>query len=209
MAGVLAGAGGLAGLGLTTWSLLTRIALRRGLLLPDAPRLLLLASDEEMAVILQAWARVPSRQRLQPVPPWLEQLLKEGEHRYLWLSLPSAATIPTFLTLSSSSRYRTRFWYGQFQLLVCLNSNRNVFRLLADSGCSYDELPWAAPFSVQAQLKRLADLFVAVALLLLTSPFVGLAALMIWLEDQGSVFYCQQRSGWLGRPFLLFSSSVR
>ena len=29
--------------------------------------------------------------------------------------------------------------------------------LLADSGVSFDELPWGAPFSVQAQLKRLAD----------------------------------------------------
>ena len=73
--------------------------------------------------------------------------------------------------------------------------------LLADSGLLYDELPWAAPFSVQAQLKRLADLLVAGALLLLTAPFVALAALLIWLEDQGPVFYSQQRSGWLGRPF--------
>ena len=62
-------------------------------------------------------------------------------------------------------------------------------------------MPWAAPFSVQAQLKRLADLFVAAALLLLTAPFIGFAALLIWLEDQGPVFYSQQRSGWLGRPF--------
>ena len=33
------------------------------------------------------------------------------------------------------------------------------------------------------------------------APFVGLAALLIWLEDRGPVFYSQQRSGWLGRPF--------
>ena len=38
-------------------------------------------------------------------------------------------------------------------------------------------------------------------LLLLTAPFVGLAALLIWLEDRGPVVYSQQRSGWLGRPF--------
>ena len=62
-------------------------------------------------------------------------------------------------------------------------------------------MPWAAPFSVQAQLKRLADLLVAAVLLLLTAPFVGFASLLIWLEDQGPVFYSQQRSGWLGRPF--------
>ena len=73
--------------------------------------------------------------------------------------------------------------------------------LLADSSLSYDEMPWAAPFSVQAQLKRLSDLLVAGVLLLLTAPFVGLAALLIWLEDQGPIFYSQQRSGWLGRPF--------
>ena len=70
-----------------------------------------------------------------------------------------------------------------------------------DSGLSHDDLPWAAPFSVQAQLKRLADLLVAASLLLLTAPFIGFAALLIWLEDQGPVFYSQQRSGWLGRPF--------
>ena len=74
---------------------------------------------------------------------------------------------------------------------------------MADSGLLYDEIPWAAPFSVQAQLKRLADLLVAVALLLVTAPFIGLAALLIWLEDQGPVFYRQQRSGWLGRPFIV------
>ena len=73
--------------------------------------------------------------------------------------------------------------------------------MLTDSGFSYDQLPWAAPFSVQAQLKRLADLIVAAALLLLTAPFVGVAALLIWIEDKGPVFYRQQRSGWLGRPF--------
>ena len=26
-------------------------------------------------------------------------------------------------------------------------------------------------------------------------------ALLIWLEDRGPVFYSQERSGWLGRPF--------
>ena len=43
-----------------------------------------------------------------------------------------------------------------------------------------------------------ADL-VAATLLLLAAPFIGLAAVLIWLEDHGPVFYSQQRSGWLGR----------
>ena len=76
--------------------------------------------------------------------------------------------------------------------------------LLEGSAFSYDELPWAVPFSVQAQLKRLADLFIAAALLLCTAPFVELAGRLIWLEDRGPVFYKQRRTGWLGRPFTLF-----
>ena len=44
---------------------------------------------------------------------------------------------------------------------------------------------------------------VAATLLLLTTPFDLFAALLIWLEDQGPVFYSQQRSGWMGRPFTL------
>ena len=81
---------------LTAWSLLMRIALRRGLLLPDAPRMLLLASSDEMAVILQAWARVPLPQRLKPISPLaLEQLLNEGaEPLLVALSLPSPRPQP-------------------------------------------------------------------------------------------------------------------
>jgi len=38
-------------------------------------------------------------------------------------------------------------------------------------------------------------------LLLLTSPLIALAALLIWWDDRGPIFYVQKRSGWLGRPF--------
>ena len=55
---------------------------------------------------------------------------------------------------------------------------------------------------VQAQLKRLADLFIATALLLCTAPFVGLAGLLIWLEDRGPVFYKQRRTVGLVVPSL-------
>jgi len=57
---------------LVVWSLLVRIGLRRGVLLADRPRLLLLADDDEVAPVLRAWSRVPQRERLEPVEP--EQL---------------------------------------------------------------------------------------------------------------------------------------
>ena len=59
-------------------------------------------------------------------------------------------------------------------------------------------------FSVQVQLKRMADLLVAGFLLVLTSPFVLVSALLIWFEDRGPVLYAQQRSGWLGRTFIIY-----
>jgi len=40
--------------------------------LPDAPRLLLLAGEDEQAAMLQSWRRVPQRERLEPVT--VEQL---------------------------------------------------------------------------------------------------------------------------------------
>ena len=47
--------------------LFVRLALRRGLLLPESPRLLLLAQQNEIPTVLAAWQRVPHRQRLSPV----------------------------------------------------------------------------------------------------------------------------------------------
>ena len=73
--------------------------------------------------------------------------------------------------------------------------------LMLDIDFNYDDLPWSAVFSVQAQLKRIADVLLSVLLLVLTAPFIIIAAFFIWLEDRGPIFYSQPRSGWLGRPF--------
>ena len=52
---------------LTGWALLVRLALRRGLLVSDPPRLLLLAHPKDTHTVLSAWGRVPHRHRLSPV----------------------------------------------------------------------------------------------------------------------------------------------
>ena len=53
-------------------------------------------------------------------------------------------------------------------------------------------------------MKRVADVLLSILLLALTAPLIFLAAILIWLEDRGSVFYVQERSGWLGQPFRLW-----
>jgi len=59
-------------------------------------------------------------------------------------------------------------------------------------------------YGIQGRVKRLGDISLAMFLLVITSPIVLLAVLAIWLEDHQSVFYCQQRSGFNGEPFLIW-----
>jgi exopolysaccharide biosynthesis polyprenyl glycosylphosphotransferase len=61
---------------------------------------------------------------------------------------------------------------------------------------------FAAPHgSLQKRLKRLGDVLVSGLLLVLTSPLLLLATLLIRLEDHGPVLYGQVRSGLNGLPF--------
>ena len=53
----------------------------------------------------------------------------------------------------------------------------------------------------QKQLKRYADVVVSLALLLISSPLLLLACVLVKLQDGGAMIYRQQRSGLLGQPF--------
>lgn len=60
------------------------------------------------------------------------------------------------------------------------------------------------PYGIQARVKRLGDISLALFLLLITFPLILVAALAIWLEDRQAVFYSQERSGLHGKPFLIW-----
>jgi exopolysaccharide biosynthesis polyprenyl glycosylphosphotransferase len=55
--------------------------------------------------------------------------------------------------------------------------------------------------TLQKQLKRYADVFVSVFLLLLSAPLLLLAFTLVKLQDGGAVLYRQERSGLLGQTF--------
>ena len=192
---------------LTIWAFVLRKALRRGLLLPDQPRFVLLAQQEEMARILAAWQRVPQRQKLWPMDihgasPRIDEMQKP----VMFVSSESIRSSDAFrglmrkLEVSGSDDMKSisllRFFEEQQERLPP--------SLLPESYLEFDNILWSADFSFQAQLKRLADLVVAFVLLLLTSPFVVIASLLIKVEDGGPVLYSQERSGWLGRPFNVY-----
>ena len=192
---------------LTGWALLVRLALRRGLLVSDAPRLFLLAQPNEIPPILTAWQRVPHRQRLYPVDSQrLQRRLDQPEQPLLVAVSSDFCRDPSKRFLLESLEMRDPRFVRSVSVLSLFEQQQQRLPpvLMGDVSFTYDDLPWAATFSFQAQLKRMADLVVAVALLLFTSPLIGVAALFIWLEDRGPVFYSQRRSGWLGREFTLF-----
>ena len=191
---------------LTGWALLVRLALRRGLLLPESPRLLLLAQQKEIHTVLTVWQRIPHRQRLLPVDASrLQRRLDQSEQPLLVAVSSEVCRDPGYYSLLKTLEMRDPRVVRSVSVLSLFEQLqvRLPPALIGDISFTYDDLPWASAFSVQAQLKRMADLVVAVALLLLTAPFIAVAALLIWLEDRGPIFYSQQRSGWLGRPFTL------
>lgn len=51
------------------------------------------------------------------------------------------------------------------------------------------------------RLKRIGDIFLASFLFLITSPLILLAAILIKIEDNGPVFYSQERNGLLDIPY--------
>ena len=191
-------------LALTGWALLVRLALRRGLLLSQRPRLLLLAHQNVVQTVLTAWSRVSHRQRLCSVDALRLQRLLDKQEQPLVVAVsaemfrdPGQRLLLESLEIGDPRLVRSlsvlRLFEEQQERLPPI--------LMGDISFTYDDLPWAANFSIQAQLKRLADLLVATTLLFATAPFIAVAALLIWLEDRGPVFYAQQRSCWLGRPF--------
>ena len=192
--------------GLTLWALLVRLGLRKGLLLPESPRIVLLAEEKEVRTVLTAWKRVPQRQLLSPInASSLEELLDHADQPLL-VAFSSKVRSDSQLSplLDSLETRDPRFFRGVSLLTLFEQQQERLPPVLMDeSGLSYDDLPWSAAFSVQAQLKRMADLLLALVLLVMTLPLLLLASILIWLEDRGPIFYVQQRSGWLGRPFKL------
>ena len=187
---------------LMLWSLLMRGLLRRGVLLPPEAQVALVGPPAELAPVLAAWRRTPTPLR-QPL-------------RCLSLEQAFELAPPVVLALAPSleQNLQQRRLLEQLEerdprdtsLTTPLNLlERQLERLppalVPEPWLNYQELPWNRVFSLERQLKRVADLLVAAGLLTLTSPLLLVAPLLIWLEDRGPVFYVQQRSGWLGRSF--------
>jgi lipopolysaccharide/colanic/teichoic acid biosynthesis glycosyltransferase len=185
------------------WSLLLRALLRRGVLLPAPAQCLLVGAAAEAEPVLAAWNHTPTRQRLRWMP--LEQAIEQSPPLVVAV-MPSLRGDPLQRQLLKQLEGRDPRECSLTTPLTLLE--RQLERLppllVPEPWLGYDELPWNNLFNPQRQLKRVADVLVSALLLVITSPLMLLAALLIWLEDRGPVVYVQQRSGWLGRSFEVF-----
>ena len=76
--------------------------------------------------------------------------------------------------------------------------------LLPEHWLAFSDLAWSNEFSFERKLKRMADVFLSTVLLVPSLPLLLIFSVLILLEDRGPVFYVQERTGWLNRPFRLF-----
>lgn len=117
-----------------------------------------------------------------------------------WLSLWALAAR---LALRQMVRHRQSSFPSLLEKMES-QQQRLLPALLPEEALTLVDLPWVDRLSVQRQLKRGADVAVALLLLLTTLPLLLLAGLLIWLEDRGPVFFVQDRSGLMGRSFRLY-----
>lgn len=188
---------------LMQWSVAWRILLRRGVLMPPTPQLVLVGSALDMKGVLAAWKRTPTRQSLRCLS--LEKAVQLQPPVVLALTASSVQGPEQLLLVEKLLERDPR----ETSLLTPLQLlERQLERLppalLPDPWIDYQDLPWSRFFSLSRQLKRVVDVLLSVLLLVLTSPFLLFSMLLIWLEDWGPVFYCQQRSGWLGHCFQVY-----
>jgi exopolysaccharide biosynthesis polyprenyl glycosylphosphotransferase len=67
-----------------------------------------------------------------------------------------------------------------------------------------DWIALSREFNATGGLKRSFDVVFASVMFILTAPLLLLTMLAIKLEDGGSIFYGQERTGFLGKPFILY-----
>ena len=198
---------------LSLWALAVRLAMR--LLVRRIPeqRWQLMADPEEASQIQQEWQRTPFVKPLRLLPKAeLAAAECSWRSRSRWFSAmvpPGGVVLGSDLQLApDQERHLQALGEAGLPMAGVVEMAESQLErlppsLLPEIWLAMDEIPWANTFSVQRQLKRVADVSLSLLLLVVTAPLLLLLCLLIWLEDRGPVFYFQQRSGFEGRPFRL------
>ena len=183
------------------WSIVIRQAFSKGMLWPNESSPILISTEQEANQIIKEWERTPNRL----VPKWLtakdciqtntteiavSQKISERDKRVIIENLKSRD--PREIIVTSPLK------------MVERHLKRLPPSILEETWLSYDEIPWADEMGIERKIKRISDVIVALILTAATIPLILFAAIFIWLEDRGPVFYNQKRSGLLGKEFRIW-----
>ena len=126
---------------------------------------------DEIDIILASWRRVPHRQHLIPVDSLrLTKRLAHSDHSFLIAVSDGVRRSPSQRDLLDSLELCDPRFVCSVSVLRLFEQHQERLPpvLIGDSSFTYDDLPWAATFSIQAQLKRMSDLVLAILLLFIT-----------------------------------------
>lgn len=184
----------------TFWSALVRLGLRQSQHFSSQTAWQIVALPQEVEAISREWQRSFSSTPLPAILPFSPNLWKrDAPNTTIALSsgVAAEANVQQFcqevvgqghpvLSLAAMAEQGLQripaHWVGDQWLLF---------------SCRID----GANSTFEQQLKRFADVVISVVLLVITSPVVALAALLIRAQDGGAVIYRQQRTGLLGQFF--------
>ena len=132
---------------LTGWALMVRLALRRGLLLPESPRLFLLAQQNEIHTVLKVWQRIPHRQRLSPIDALrLQRRLDQSEQPLLVAVSSEVRRDPRLLALLENLDMQDPRVVRSMTVLSLFEQQQERLPpvLIGDISFTYDDLPWSS-----------------------------------------------------------------
>ena len=190
---------------LVGWSLALRLLFRVGLIKSSSPLIELVVDPHKARSMAQAWlvtpgGPAPRLRHPEDVPAW--QLGRESGSMVLaidpdlsldeawvdWLNIQDPRRLNIITPLDLAERQLERL----------------PPQMIPKQWLDYSDLPANTKFSLQSQLKRGADIILSMSLLLACSPVMLLAAVLIFFDDGGPIFYTQTRSGFLGQSFRIF-----
>ncbi len=186
---------------MTLWSLVLRLLFRR---LSEGSHWQLVVPEASCEQVAMEWRRQDLAAQPRVVSPdrWPSRLWPRRSHL-------EGVALANDLELGEEQRQHlgslkaSGLPVTNLEALAAHQLERLPPALLPEDWLSYAAIPWSDEFGMQRKLKRVADVGMALALLLLSAPLLLLLAMLIWLEDRGPVLYRQERSGWMGGTFLL------
>ena len=182
------------------WSALVRLGLRQSKHLSSQPAWQIVALPQEVEAIAKEWRRSYGSNTLPPILPFSSTL---------WERDAPSATIALSSGVAAEANVQQLcqevVGQGHPVLSLAAIAEQELQRIpshwVGDQWLLFSSRIDGTNSTFEQQLKRFADVLISVVLLVITSPVVAMAALLIRAQDGGAVIYRQKRTGLLGQSF--------